>query len=116
VLDRYAHSLLMIIMPSPLQIWKQIRGFVSLFTCDAWKLGEWHSQPRACHMTPEMLPPPPSLTPPVATKDLQWSWRLRMGLVGLVLPIITNMMGLLWPFVGMATFEKQYRGFHRALM
>ena len=39
-----------------------------------------------------------------------------MGLVGLVLPIITNMMGLLWPFVGMATFEKQCRGFHRALM
>jgi hypothetical protein len=46
---------------------------------------------------------------------LPWNWRMRLGMAGMLLPLAVNILGLLWPFVGMPTYCYCYRGLHKLL-
>lgn len=42
-----------------------------------------------------------------------WGWRQRLGLFGLLGPLLANTAGLLWPFLDMAGYEQSFVQIHQ---
>jgi hypothetical protein len=44
------------------------------------------------------------------------SWQARLGLLGVLLPLAFNSVGLLWPLLSLKTFERHYASFHKVCL
>jgi hypothetical protein len=42
-----------------------------------------------------------------------WGWSSRLGLLGLLLPLLTNVWGLAWPMLFLNSYESHYSAFHK---
>jgi hypothetical protein len=42
-----------------------------------------------------------------------WGWASRAGMLGMLVPLLMNVAGLLWPFLQLQTYEAHYQAFNK---
>jgi hypothetical protein len=48
-----------------------------------------------------------------SSSDATWGWQQRLGLLGLLAPLLCNLAGLSWLFADVSSFERRYKAFHK---
>jgi hypothetical protein len=48
-----------------------------------------------------------------SSSDAAWGWQQRLGLLGLLAPLLVNSAGLAWLFADISSFERRHQTFHK---